>query len=52
MQIHLSHFLVFKFKNGDRIGIILISREKLTSGQKVSYIKLDNRIYYVKGNNL
>lgn len=37
------------FKNGDREGIILICREKLIEKQKVSYIKLDDRIYYVKG---
>jgi hypothetical protein len=37
------------FKIGDRDGIVLISREKLSEGQKVSYIKLDDRIYYTKG---
>jgi len=37
------------FKNGGREGIILICRGKLTKGQKVSYIKLDDRIYYAKG---
>ena len=36
------------FKNGDREGITLICREKLALNQKVSYIKLDERIYYVK----
>ena len=36
------------FKNGDREGIILISRNKLMAGKKVSYIKLDDRIYYVR----
>lgn len=55
-SLALLGFQIYKadgnFKNGDRIGIILISREKLTPGQKVSYIKLDNRIYYVKGNSL
>ena len=37
------------FKNGDRDGIILITREKLKESQKVEYIKLDDRIYYAKG---
>jgi len=37
------------FKNGNREGIILICRERLVTGQKVSYIKLDDRIYYAKG---
>lgn len=37
------------FKNGDRDGIILICRGRLEEGQKVSYIKLDDRIYYAKG---
>lgn len=37
------------FKNGNREGIILICRERLLEGGKVSYIKLDDRIYYVKG---
>lgn len=37
------------FKIGDRDGIVLISRERLSEGQKVSYIKLDDRIYYTKG---
>lgn len=35
------------FKNGSREGIILICRGSLQEKQKVSYIKLDNRIYYV-----
>lgn len=38
------------FKNGEREGIILVCRGRLTEKQKVSYIKLDDRIYYVKGN--
>lgn len=38
------------FKNGERAGIILICRGRLIEKQKVSYIKLDDRIYYVKGN--
>ena len=39
------------FKMGEREGIILISRGKLAVGSKVSYIKLDERIYYVKETN-
>lgn len=34
------------FKNGDRHGIILICRGRLSEGDKVAYIKLDERIYY------
>lgn len=37
------------FKNGEREGITLISRERLSENQKVSYIKLDERIYFVRG---
>lgn len=37
------------FKTGNKEGIILIARERLSTGQKVEYIKLDDRIYYVKG---
>lgn len=37
------------FKTGERNGIILVCRERIEAGQKVSYIKLDDRIYYVKG---
>lgn len=37
------------FKNGEREGIILICRGRLTERQKVSYMKLDERIYYVRG---
>lgn len=37
------------FKSGEREGITLICREKLAENQKVSYIKLDERIYYVRG---
>jgi len=36
------------FKNGGRDGITLISRGRLCENQKVSYIKLDERIYYVR----
>lgn len=37
------------FKDGKRNEIILICRGKLKEKQKVSYIKLDDRIYYVEG---
>jgi len=37
------------FKTGERNGIVLVCRERIQTGQKVSYIKLDDRIYYVKG---
>lgn len=37
------------FKIGNRSGIVLICRGRLTENQKVVYIKLDDRIYYVKG---
>ena len=37
------------FKTGDRSGIILVSRGRIEAGQRISYIKLDERIYYVKG---
>lgn len=37
------------FKNGARDGIVLVSRGRLHAGQKVAYIKLDERIYYVSG---
>lgn len=37
------------FKTGVRENIILISKCKLVENQKLSYIKLDDRIYYVKG---
>lgn len=52
-SLALLGFFIYKadgsFKNGDREGIVIISREKLVIGQKVSYIKLDDRIYYAKG---
>lgn len=38
------------FKHDDREGIVLISRSRLQKSQRVSYIKLDERIYYVRGN--
>lgn len=37
------------FKNETKHGIILICRGALCKDQKVSYIKLDDRIFYVKG---
>lgn len=36
------------FKNGERNDIILITRERLSLNDKATYIKLDERIYYVK----
>lgn len=52
-SLALLGFYIYKanggFKNGDREGIVIISREKIEFGQKVSYIKLDDRIYYTKG---
>lgn len=52
-SLALLGFYIYKgdgmFKNGNRDGIVLISRKKLVVGQKVSYIKLDDRIYYTKG---
>lgn len=36
------------FKNGERNEIILITRDKLNINDKVTYIRLDERIYYVK----
>ena len=36
------------FKNGDREGMILICHGRLAQDEKVEYIKLDERIYYVK----
>lgn len=37
------------FKTGVRENIILICKCKIVENQKLSYIKLDDRIYYVKG---
>lgn len=49
----LLGFRIYKAKGSFKCGIseniILISREELRKNQKVSYIKLDNRIYYVRG---
>lgn len=36
------------FKHGNKRGIIMISRNRILEGTKVHYIKLDDRIYYVK----
>jgi hypothetical protein len=40
-----------EFKDGKRNDIILISRKELKINQRCDYIKLDNRIYYVKPKN-
>lgn len=52
-SLALLGFHIYKadghFKTGERDGIILVSRGRLQAGQQVSYIKLDERIYYVKG---
>lgn len=37
------------FKNGSREGIVVISRDRLSQGQNVTYIKLDERIYFARG---
>lgn len=54
-SLALLGFYIYKangsFKNGIRDDIIIISREKFIIGQKVLYIKLDDRIYYAKGVN-
>lgn len=54
-SLALLGFHIFRangsFKNGESEGVVIISREKLVKGQKVSYIKLDDRIYYAKGAN-
>ncbi len=52
-SLALLGFHIYKatgeFKHGTRDGVILIARTRLKPLQKVSYIKLDERIYYVKG---
>jgi len=52
-SLALLGFQIYKsdgnFKNGNREGLILISRGKLNQNQKVLYIRLDDRIYYVRG---
>lgn len=51
-SLALLKFHIYKvdgnFKNGKKNNIVLLSRHKLSEKQKVSYIKLDERIYYVK----
>lgn len=51
-SLALLGFHIYKvdgsFKTGKRENIILLTRERLTENQKVSYIKLDERIYYAK----
>lgn len=51
-SLALLKFHIYKvdgnFKNGLRNNIILLSMTRLNVNQKVSYIKLDERIYYVK----
>lgn len=52
-SLALLGFHIFRangsFKNGSREGIVLICRGRLTEKQKVAYIKLDDRIYFVRG---
>jgi len=52
-SLALLGFHIYKadgdFKTGERSGIILVSRGRVEAGQRVAYIKLDERIYYVKG---
>lgn len=51
-SLALLKFHIYKvdgsFKTGDHANIILLSRYRLSEKQKVSYIKLDDRIYYAK----
>lgn len=51
--LSLLGFRIYKvdgsFKFGVKENIILISKEILKNNQVVSYIKLDERIYYVRG---
>lgn len=55
-SLALLGFFIYKangsFKNGVREDIVIISREKMILHQKVSYIKLDDRVYYAKGASL
>jgi hypothetical protein len=52
-SLALLGFHIYKvdgdFKTDSKTGIILICREKLQANQKVSYLKLDERIYFVRG---
>ncbi|WP_207653886.1 anti-phage protein KwaA [Clostridium sp. BSD9I1] len=54
-SLALLGFRIYKvdgtFRTGDRQDIILISTEKLALGMKVSYKKLDEKIYYVRVKN-
>ena len=51
-SLALLGFHIYKadgnFKTGDRNGVVLICRGRLAAGERVEYIKLDERIYYVK----
>lgn len=51
-SLALLGFKIYKadgyFKNGERNGIILLTRDKLNVNDKVTHLKLDDRIYYVK----
>lgn len=52
-SLALLGFHIYKangsFKNGVREDIVLVCRGRLVKNQKVSYIKLDDRIYFVQG---
>jgi hypothetical protein len=37
-----------KFKTGAKEGIVIISHGRISEGEEVSHIKLDDRIFYVK----
>jgi hypothetical protein len=51
-SLALLGFHIYKvdgsFKSSKREGIILLTRHRLKEKQKVKYIKLDDRIFYVK----
>lgn len=51
-SLALLGFHIYKvdgnFKTGKKENIILLTRIRLSEKQKVTYIKLDNRIFYVK----
>ena len=36
------------FKNGDREDLVIVCRGRLSVGDKVGYIKLDERIYFAE----
>ena len=53
-SLALLGFKIYKangnFRNNEtKNEIILIAKENLSNGMRVSYIKLDDRIYYVEG---